>query len=135
MRKGRSYHSISFLLVVIGPGFKFMSPDSNRINWKYDPDLFKWTFDRASWDSRFHSIFFSIRSKGKNVMPVRNSSFFSFFNVLKRKCRFLLPVVLFINSVTNRCINNTLNAFRWQHFLAADLLRLIDFLFAPLKKI
>ena len=32
---------MSFLVGVVGPGFKFMSPESNRINLKYDPYLFK----------------------------------------------------------------------------------------------
>ena len=55
-------------------------------------------------------------------------------NVLKKKCRLSLPVVLFINSVTNRCISNTLSTFNWQHFLPTEFLLLNDFLFAPLKK-
>ena len=42
--KGRSSHSISFLSGVVDPGIKFISPDRNRINLKYDPYLFKWTF-------------------------------------------------------------------------------------------
>ena len=77
---------------------------------------------------------FSICSKVQNALYVKNSSLFSFFNVLKKKCRLSLPVVLFINSVTNRCISNTLSTFNWQHFLPAEFLRLNDFLFAPLKK-
>ena len=32
-----------------------------------------------------------------------------------------------------RYINNTLSAFDWQRFLHTDLLRINDFLFAPLK--
>ena len=132
--KGRSSHSISFLFGAVDPGFKFMSPDSNRINLKYDPHLFKWILDSASWDSGFRNIFFSICSKVQNVLYVKNSSLFSFFNVLKKKCNLSLPVVLFINSVTNRCISNTLSTFNWQHFLPTEFLRLNDFLFAPLKK-
>ena len=54
--------------------------------------------------------------------------------MLKKKRRLSLPVVLFINSETNRWISNTLNAFSWQHFLPKDYLRLNDFMFAPLKK-
>ena len=113
-----------------------MSPESNRINLKYDPYLFKWTLDRASWDtlSRFRNIFFSISSKAQNVLPVKDSSLFSFFNVLKRKCVLSLPVLLFINSMTNRCISNTWSAFNWQHFLLPNFLRLNDLLFAPLNK-
>ena len=111
-----------------------MSPDSNRINLKYDPYLFKWTLDSASWDSRFRNIFFSICSRVQNVLYVKNSSLFSFFNVLKKKCRLSLPVVLFNNSVTKRCISNTLSTFNWQHFLPTEFLRLNDFLFVPLKK-
>ena len=78
--------------------------------------------------------FFPICSRVQYVLYVKNSSLFSFFNVLKKKCRLSLPVVLFINSVTNRCTNNTLSAFNWQHFLPTEFLRLNDFLFAPLKK-
>ena len=78
--------------------------------------------------------FFSICSRLQNVLHVKNSSLFSFSNVLKKKCLLLLPVVLFINSVTNRCISNTLSTFNWQHFLPAEFLLLNDFLFAPLKK-
>ena len=131
--KGRSSHSISFLFGVVGPGFKFMSPDSNKINLKYDPNLFKWTLDRASWDSRFRNIFFSICPRVQNVPYVKNS-LFSFFNVLKKKCRLSLPVVLFINSVTKRCINSILSTFNWQHLLPTEFFCLNDFLFASLKK-
>ena len=53
------------------------------------------------------------------------------FSVLKKKCRLSLQVVLFINSVTNRCISNTLSTFSWQHFLPTEYLRLNDFLFVP----
>ena len=111
-----------------------MSPNGNRINLNYDPYLFKWTLDRASCDSRFSNIFFSICSKVQNVLYAKISSLFSFFNVLKKKCRLSIPVVFFINSVTNRCISNILSAFSWQHFLPTEFLRLKDFLFAPLKK-
>ena len=119
--KGRSSHSISFLFGVVGPGFKFMSPESNRINLKHNPYLFKWTFDRAFWDSHFRNILFSISSKVQNVLPVKNSSLFPFFNILKRKCRLSLPAILFINYVTNRYISNTLSAFNWQYFLLLGL--------------
>ena len=130
----RSSHSISFLFGAVGPRFKFMSSNSNRINLNYEPCLFKWTLDRASWDSRFHNILFSISSKLQNILYVKNSSLFSFFDVLKEKCRLSLPFVLFINSVTNRCISNTLCTFSWQHFLTTEFLRLNDLLFVPLKK-
>ena len=92
------------------------------------------TLDSASWDSRFCNIYFSICSRVQNVLFVKNSSLFSFLNVFKRKWRLSLPVVLFINSVTNRCISNTLSTFNWQHFLPTEFLLLNDFLFAPLKK-
>ena len=71
---------------------------------------------------------FSICSRVQNVLYVKNSSLFSFFNVLKKKCRLSLAVVFFINSVTNRCISNTLSTFNWQHFLSTEFLRLNDFL-------
>ena len=67
-----------------------------------------------SWDSRFSDILFSITSKVQNVLLVKNSSLFSFSNMLKRKCRLSLPGALFINSVTNRCTNNTSSAFQKQ---------------------
>ena len=113
-----------------------MSLKSNRINLKYDPYLFKWTLDRASWDvlSCFRNIFFSISSKVQNVLPVKDSSLFSFFNALMRKCALSLQVLLFINSVKNRCISNTWSAFNWQHFLLPNFLRLNDLLFAPLNR-
>ena len=79
-------------------------------------------------------FFFSICSRVQNVLYVKNSSLVSFFNVFKKNCRLLLPVVWFINSVTNRSISNTLGFFNWQHFLPAEFLCLNDFLFAPLKK-
>ena len=79
-------------------------------------------------------IYFFNLLKNLNVLYVKNSSLFSFFNVLKKKCRLSLPVVLFNNSVTKRCISNTLSTFNWQHFLPTEFLRLNDFLFAPLKK-
>ena len=62
------------------------------------------------------------------------SSLFSFSNVLKKKCRLSLPVVLFINSVKNRCISNTLSTSNWQRFLPTEFLLLNDVLFAPLEK-
>ena len=92
------------------------------------------TLDSASWDSRFRNIYFSICSRVQNVLCVKNSSLFSFFYVLKEKCWLSLPVVLFINRVTNRCISNTLSTFNWQRFLPMEFLHLNDFLFAPLKK-
>ena len=112
-----------------------MSPDSNRIDLKYDLYLFKWTLNSTSWDSRFHNISFSICSRVQNVLYVKSSSLFSFFNVLKKKCRLSLPFVLFINSVANRCISNTLSTFNCQYFLLREFLRLHYFLFAPLKKV
>ena len=75
-----------------------------------------------------------LKSAKSNVMYLKYSSLFSFFIVLKKKCRLSLTVVLFINSVTNRCISNTLSTFNWQHFLPTEFLRLHHFLFAPLKK-
>ena len=38
----------SFLVRIVGLGFTFMSPYSDRINLKEDPYLSKLTFDRAS---------------------------------------------------------------------------------------
>ena len=111
--KGRSSHGIPFLFGVVGPGFSFMSPEYNRINLKYNPYLFKWTLYRESWDSRFCYIFFSICSKVQNVLYVKNSSLFSFFNMLQKKCRLSLPVVLLISKVTNKCISNSLSTFNW----------------------
>ena len=116
--KGRSSHSISFLFGAVDPGFKFRSPDSNRINLKYDPCLFKWTLGSASWNSRFRNIFFSICSRVQNVLYVKNS-LFSSSNVLKKKCLLSLPVLL-INSVTNRRISNTSSTFSWQNFLSTS---------------
>ena len=56
--KRRSSHSISFLFGAVGPGFKFMSPESNRINLKYDPYLFKSTLDSASsWKTSPYFLF------------------------------------------------------------------------------
>ena len=86
-----------------------MSPDSIMINLKYD--LFKLTFNRVSWDSRFRNILFAFRAKVQNVLPVKNSSVFSFFNILQRKCPLSLPDILLINDVTNRYISNTLSAY------------------------
>ena len=77
--------------------------------------------------------FFSIYSRVQNVLYVKTFSLFSFFNVLKEKCQLSLPF-LFIINVTNRCINNTLSTFKWQHFLPTEVLRLNNFLFVPLKK-
>ena len=65
---------------------------------------------------------------------LKTPPYFFFSIVLKKKSRLSLPVVLFINSVTNRCISNTLSTFNWQHFLPTEFLLLNDFLFAPLKK-
>ena len=120
-----------FFLGQLVQGSSLCHPHSNRINSNYDPYLFQWTLYSTSWDSRFRNIFFSICSRVQNVLYVKNSSLFSFFNVLKKKCRLSLPVVLFINSVTNRCISNTLSTFNWQHFLPTEYLRLNDFLFVP----
>ena len=55
------------------------------------------------------------------------------FSMCQKKCRLSLPVVLFIDSVTNRCISNTLSTFNWQHFLSTEFLRLNDFLFVCLN--
>ena len=76
--------------------------------------------------------FFSICSRVQNLLYVKN--LFSFSSVLKKKCLLLLLVVLFINSVTNRSISNTLSTFNWQDFLPMEFLLLNDFLFASLKK-
>ena len=80
------------------------------------------------------SINFFFQFDQERKKHVKNSSLFSFSNVLKKKCLLSLPVVLFINSVTNRCISNTLSTFNWQHFLPTEFLLLNDFLFVPLKK-
>ena len=42
-----------------------------------------------------------INSKVQNVLPIKNSPLFSFFNMLKSKFRSSLPGVSFINSVAN----------------------------------
>ena len=39
----KTFHDLSFLVGVVGPGFKFMAPGNNRINLKYDIYLFKGT--------------------------------------------------------------------------------------------
>ena len=42
-----------------------------------------------------------VNSKVQNVLSMKNSPLFSFFNMLKRKFRSSLPGVSFINSVAN----------------------------------
>ena len=78
--------------------------------------------------------FFRFAQECKMCRMLKTPPHISFFNVLKKKYRLSLPVVFFINSVPNRCINNTLSAFNWQHFLPTESLRLNHFLFATLKK-
>ena len=85
-------------------------------------------------DSRFRNILFSGNLKVQNVLLAKNSSLFSFFNILKRLSRNSLPGVLFINGVTNKPIGNTLSAFNWQYILPTNLLHLNDFLFVALKR-
>ena len=54
--------------------------------------------------------FFELARKSKiYLLPIENSSL-SFYNMLKIKCRLILPGVLYIDCVTNRCISNTLSA-------------------------
>ena len=76
---------------------------------------------------------FSINSKMQNLLLVKNSFSFSFFNIFKRKYRLSLPDILFINNVKNRFISNNLSAFNWKHFLLMDLLRFNNFWFVPVK--
>ena len=49
----------------------------------------------------------------QNVLPMKNSFLFPLYRILKRKYRLLLPGTLFIISVTNRYINNTLRTLNW----------------------
>ena len=101
--KGKSSHSASFLSRVVGPGFKFMLPGSNnRVDLKY---LFKWTLDRASWESHFCNIYFLICSKVQNVLCVKNS-LFSLFNVLKKNagCQYQLFCLLIVWQIDSSAI-------------------------------
>ena len=72
LRKGISFHTLSFFAEIVGPRFKFVTPDSNRMNLRYNQCLLNWNFDWASWGCRISNIyFFQLAQKCEIYCPLK----------------------------------------------------------------
>ena len=73
LEKERSSHMLFLRSILIGPGFKFMSPAIIRLNLQYDLNLFKWTIDRAWLENCISIKAFSVDCNASKTFIDRNS--------------------------------------------------------------